>query len=178
MDSITRVARRLGLSARTDAGLPTVLELDLSHGVLSGPPSSPLVALRQRHALTLRAIRDGLRHAVTDDKVIGLIVHTGTCPLSLADADEVGALIAAFTVHKPSVAWTESFGELTSGLAGYRVAVNASQIWLQPSGALGLTGVHLGSRCCAGVWTSWVSIRSTASGTSTSRPRTSSRRPR
>lgn len=144
MDPITRVAHRLGLSSRPDAALPTVLELDLSHGVLSGPPSSPLVALRQRQALTLRAIRDGLRHAVTDDKVIGLLVHTGTCPLSLADADEVGALIAAFTEHKPSVAWTESFGELTSGLAGYRVAVNASQIWLQPSGALGLTGVHLG----------------------------------
>ncbi len=78
-----------------------------------------------------------------DDKVVGLLVHVGTCPLSLAEADEIGSLIADFTEHKPSIAWTESFGELTSGLAGYRVAVNAGQVWIQPSGALGLTGVHL-----------------------------------
>lgn len=143
MKPITCVARRLGLSSLSGPALPTVLELDLSHGVLSGPPSSPLVALRRRRAPTMRAIRDGLRHAATDDQVIGLLVHTGTCPLSLADADEVASLVASFTEHKPSVAWTESFGELTSGLAGYRIAVNARHIWLQPSGALGLTGVHL-----------------------------------
>lgn len=144
MDPFSLVTDRLGLPSRPDPTLPVVLELDLSHGVVSTPPTSPLVALRQRQAPTMRAIRDGLRHAATDDKVVGLLVHTGTCPVSLADADEIGALIAAFTIAKPSIAWTESFGELTSGLAGYRLAVNAGQIWVQPSGALGLTGVQLG----------------------------------
>ena len=76
--------------------------------------------------------------------MLGLLVHVGTCPLSLAEADEIGGLVAEFSKARPSIAWTESFGELSSGLAGYRVAINAGEIWLQPSGALGLTGVHLG----------------------------------
>ncbi len=45
---------------------------------------------------------------------------------------------------KPSIAWTATFGELSSGLAAYRIALNADEIWVQPTGALGLTGVHLG----------------------------------
>ncbi|QCW50619.1 signal peptide peptidase SppA [Nocardioides dongxiaopingii] len=122
----------------------TVLELDLSHGVQVGPPGSPLEALRLRQAPTLRALGEGLRRAAGDDDVLGLLVHVGTCPLTLAQADEVGALVADFSQDKPSVAWTETFGELGSGLAGYRVAVHAREIWLQPSGAVGLVGVSAG----------------------------------
>ncbi len=122
----------------------TVLEVDLSAGVVFGPPRSPLDALRLRQAPTVRALGDALRRAADDDDVLGLLLHVGTCPLTLAQADEVAALVADFSQSKPSVAWTETFGELTSGLAGYRVAVSARDVWLQPSGALGLTGVHLG----------------------------------
>jgi protease IV len=144
MDPIRRVTDRLGLPARANPQQPTVLELDLSHGVQFAPPASPVAALRQRRAPGARAIREGLRRAATDPKVLGLLVHVGTCPLTLAEADEIGAAIAEFSKARPSIAWTESFGELTSGLAGYRLAVNAREVWLQPSGALGLTGVHLG----------------------------------
>ncbi len=133
--------RATGGSARH---LPAVLELDLSHGVRSAPPSSPLAAIRARRTPSMRSIRDGLRKGVSDPAVVGLLVHVGTCPLTLAEADEIGGLVAEFSKARPSIAWTESFGELSSDLAGYRVAINARQIWLQPSGALGLTGVHLG----------------------------------
>ena len=130
-----------GLGAR---GPRTVLELDLGHGLQTGPPRHPLEALRARHAPSLRAVGDGLRRAAADDDVLGLLVHVGTCPLPLSVADEVGAMIADFSQDKPSLAWTATFGELTSGLTGYRLAVNAREVWVQPSGALGLTGVHLG----------------------------------
>lgn len=130
-----------GLGSR---GPRTVLELDLSHGVLTGPPKHPFEALRMRNAPSSRAIGDGLRKAATDDDVLGLLVHVGTCPLGLSVADEVGAMIADFSQSKPSIAWTATFGELSSGMAGYRIAVNADEIWVQPSGAVGLTGVHLG----------------------------------
>lgn len=138
--------RRLpGLGGRGGAGaVRTVLELDLSHGLQSGGARNPLEAFRLREAPSLHAIGEGLRVAASDDHVLGLLVHLGTCPLSLSVADEVGALIADFSRHKPTIAWTATFGELTSGLASYRVAINADEIWIQPSGALGLTGVHLG----------------------------------
>ncbi len=126
-----------------DAGQRIVLELDLSHGLASAPPSGPLEALRSGRMPGLREVVRGLRRGAGDDHVVGLIVHTGTCPLTLADADELGAAIAEFTAHKPSIAFTESFGELSSDLAGYRIALNATQIWMGPAGGLGLVGVHL-----------------------------------
>ncbi|GAA5156067.1 signal peptide peptidase SppA [Nocardioides marinquilinus] len=121
-----------------------VLELDLAGGVAFAPPANPLEAWRLRLAPSVRAVREGLRRAAGDDAVRGLVVHLGTCPLTLAQADEVAGLVADFTEHKPSIAWTATFGELTSGLAGYRAALGAGEVWLQPSGALGVAGVHLG----------------------------------
>lgn len=126
-----------------DAGQRVVLEIDLSHGLASAPPGSPLEALRSGRLPGLREVVRGLRRGAQDTHVVGLIVHTGTCPLSLADADELGVAIAEFTKTKPSIAFTESFGELSSDLAGYRIALNASSIWMGPAGGLGLVGVHL-----------------------------------
>lgn len=122
---------------------PTVLELDLSRGLVAPGARDPRRALRMLHAPSMRSIREGLRAGARDDRVVGLLVHVGECPLSLTEADEVGALVAEFGDAKPTVAHTETFGEMTSGLAGYRLASHAQQVWLQPSGALGLTGVAL-----------------------------------
>ncbi|WP_139978376.1 signal peptide peptidase SppA [Nocardioides litoris] len=123
-------------------GPKVVLELDLAHGVQTGPPRTPLEALRARNAPSLRSIGDGLRRAAVDDDVLGLLVNTGTEALGLAAADEVGAMVADFSQAKPSIAFATSFGELGGGLAAYRIAVNAREVWLQPTGAVGLIGVH------------------------------------
>lgn len=120
---------------------PVVLELDLSRGVLTSAPSSPLVALRMRNATTMRALRDALRHGAQSDSVAGLVVHVGPNPLPAAIGDEVAELIAEFAKSRPTIAWSESFGELSNATLAYRVASAASEIWLQPSGALGLNGV-------------------------------------
>lgn len=120
---------------------PVVLELDLSRGVLTAAPSSPLVALRMRNATTMRALREALRHAAQADNVAGLVIHVGTNPLPAAIGDEVAELISEFGQHRPTIAWTESFGELSNATLAYRVASAASEIWLQPTGALGLNGV-------------------------------------
>ena len=122
------------------ANLPVVLELDLARGVLTHAPTSPIEALKQRTATTLRDIREGLAHAEKDDHVVGLAVHIGTAPLPLGDADEVAELIAAFT--KPTIAWTETFGELSGHSSAYRIACAADEIWLQPTGTVGFSGFH------------------------------------
>lgn len=120
---------------------PVVLELDLSRGVLTSAPSSPLVALRMRNATTMRALRDALRHAANANNVAGLVVHVGPHPLPAAIGDEVAELITEFSAARPTIAWSESFGELSNATLAYRVASAASEIWLQPSGSLGLNGV-------------------------------------
>ena len=122
---------------------PVVLELDLSRAVLSSPPDNPLAALQVINAPSMRAIREGLRRAATDDHVKGLIVHIGTAQFSAAQGDELAALIRRFGEAKPTVAWTESFGEFASAVFAYKLAAAASQVWVQESGVLAIGGLHL-----------------------------------
>lgn len=130
------------LFAKTKPGR-TILEIDLDRGVLRAAPENPLEAFRAINAPTLTSLTEALREAASDERVSGLIVHVGTCPLSAAMVDEVGAAIRAFGEHKPTLAYAETFGELTSGMFPYRLATAAGAIWLQPSGTVNLGGVHV-----------------------------------
>lgn len=122
---------------------PLILELDLARGILSQSPTSPLEAFRARHSAAMRQIRDGLRKGARDPKVAGLVIHLGSCPLTPGQCDEIGELIGRFGRDKPTIAWTETFGELGNATLAYRLATSASEIWLAPSGSLGLNGVQL-----------------------------------
>ncbi len=122
---------------------PVVLELDLARGVTSQAPSHLLALYQARHLPTMRQIRDGLRRGAKDGRVAGLVIHLGACPLTPSQCDEIGELIQQFGTHKPTIAWTETFGELGNATMAYRIASFAQEIWLAPTGALGLNGVQL-----------------------------------
>ncbi|MFT3861973.1 signal peptide peptidase SppA [Micropruina sp.] len=124
------------------AGEGVILELDLDFSVLSAPPANPLEALKLINAPTMKALRDGLRRAASDDAVLGLLVHIGTCQLTAAQCCELADLLAGFGEHKPVWAHTASFGEFGTALLPYLLAAHADQIWLQPSGECGLGGVR------------------------------------
>lgn len=121
----------------------TILELDLDLGALSVPPTQPLAALRAMHSPSMRAITSGLREGAADPRVVGLVVHIGVCPVTPAQLDELCAALEEFATAKPIIAYTESFGELSNATFAYRIAAQAGEIWMQPSGELGLSGVGL-----------------------------------
>lgn len=122
-----------------------VLEIDLARGVLTAPPEHPLAALRAINSASLGALREGLRHAAKDDHVLGLVLRTSEhSQLDLAGLQELGLMVAEFDKSKPTVVVAETFGELGSAMPLYALATNARSIWLQPSGHLGLGGIHLG----------------------------------
>lgn len=129
--------------------LPVILELDLAKGVITQQPSSPLAAIKQRHATTLRDIRAALASAEDDDHVAALVVHIGVAPLPHGDADEVAQAIREFA--KPTIAWSETFGELAGHTVAYRLACAADEIWLQPTGSVGFTGYHTSMALFRGV---------------------------
>ncbi|TDO52433.1 protease-4 [Kribbella sp. VKM Ac-2527] len=121
-----------------------LLELDLTRGVLETPPSSPLAAFRARHLPTLRELVAGLRKASRDDTVVGLVAHVGGPALSLAQVQDLREAVTDFrAAGKPAVAWTESFGEVGAGTVPYYLATAFDEIWVQPSGELGITGVSV-----------------------------------
>jgi protease IV len=121
-----------------------LLELDLTRGVLETPPTSPVAAFRARHLPTLRELVAALRKGARDDAVAGVVAHLGGQRLSLAQVQDLREAVADFrTSGKPAVAWTESFGETGSGTVAYYLATAFDEIWVQPSGDLGITGVSV-----------------------------------
>jgi protease-4 len=121
---------------------PLLLELDLSRGLLESPPASPVEALRAVHVPALRTVVEALRRATADDRVAGLVAHVGAKQPTLAQSDELRAAVLGFRASgKPSVCWAETFGELTPGNVGYHLATAFDEIWVQPSGDVGLVGV-------------------------------------
>lgn len=122
---------------------PIVLELDMGRGVLVARPTNPVQALQLINSATLGALRQHLADAAEDPRVVGLIVHSVPSQTLLAHVEEIAGLVEAFGEKKQTMAWAESFGELSGGLAAYRLAVAADQIWVQPTGMLSIGGVEL-----------------------------------
>jgi protease-4 len=119
-----------------------VLEIDLTQGLMEAPPTTPVAALRTMQVPVLRQIVRALREAADDPRVLGVVAHIGAKPPTAAQADEIRAAVADFRASgKPTWCWTEAFGELGPGNVGYHLATAFDEIWLQPTGDVGLTGV-------------------------------------
>lgn len=124
-------------------GARLLLELDLTRGLLESPPASPVEAIRAMHVPNLRGVVEALHRAADDDQVAGLVAHVGAQQPTLAQSEEIRAAVAELrAAGKPAVCWTESFGELVAGNVTYHLASAFEQIWLQPSGDVGLVGLR------------------------------------
>jgi protease-4 len=105
-------------------------------------PADPVAKLRSRGRTRLRATLRTLHEAGEDPRVVGLIARVGDVAMPFAIAQEIRAAVVAFAAAgKPTVAWAETFGESANGTVPYLLATGFSEIWLQPSGDLGLIGV-------------------------------------
>ncbi len=123
---------------------PLILELDLTDGIAEGPVADPVSAFMTRRKLRMSDVLEGLRRARKDDRVRALVVKVGGSRIGLARVQELREAIGTFReTGKLTVAWSESFGEFTGGNVPYYLATAFDRIYLQPSGALGLTGVSV-----------------------------------
>jgi protease IV len=121
---------------------PLILELDLTEGLAETKPTDPVSAIASRGRAVLPDVLDGLRRARTDARVQALVARLGGRPIGLAAVQELRHAIAEFAdAGKTTIAWAESFGEFSASNVQYYLATAFEQIWLQPSGDLGLTGI-------------------------------------
>ena len=121
---------------------PLILELDLTDGLAETRPADPVSAIMGRNKAVLPDVLDGLRRARDDARVRTLVVRLGGRNLGLAAVQELRRAIAEFAdAGKATIAWAESFGEFSASNVQYYLATAFEQIWLQPSGDLGLTGI-------------------------------------
>lgn len=127
------------LPGRSD---PLLLELDLGTALVEPPPHAPVARLMSRGQPSLRDVLAGLHRAAKDPRVAGLIVRTGGALQPLAHAQELRDALREFgATGRPTVAWAETFGEFGRGTAGYLIATGCTEIWLQPTGEIGMTGL-------------------------------------
>src|SRR5215217_2791246 len=122
----------------------TLLELDLTEPLVAPEADDPLARLRARSRRLLRPTLRALHEAAEDRHVVGLIAKVGG-RWPWATMQEVRRGVQAFAKSgKPTLAWTETFGELGShGMAAYVLATAFGELWLQPGGEVGPLGVGI-----------------------------------
>ncbi len=118
-----------------------LLELDLTQPLAEPSPDDPLDRLLSRGRRQLRPTLRALHQAGDDPRVLGLIAKVGG-PLPWAMAEELRRGVATFAAsRKPTLAWAETFPTGGAGMSSYALASAFDEIWLQPGGEVGLTGI-------------------------------------
>jgi len=119
-----------------------ILEVDLERGIPEMPADDPFAVFGGGRPLTLRDVVDALEKAGDDPHVVGLVARLGAAPIGFAEIQEVRDAVKAFRAKKKfAVAYSETFGEFAPGNGAYYLATAFDEVWLQPSGDLGLNGL-------------------------------------
>jgi protease-4 len=85
------------------------------------------------------ALRDAvaaIHRAAEDPRVAGLVARVQLAASPAGAVQELREAIAAFSAVKPSLAWAETY----PGTMSYYLASAFGEVWMQPSGSVGLVG--------------------------------------
>ena len=120
-------------------GIPSgcVLEFNLR----SVPPETtgfdPLtIVTGGARAMALRDAVAAIYRAAEDPRVAGLIARVELAASPVGAVQELREAIAAFSAVKPSLAWAETY----PGTLSYYLASAFGEVWMQPSGSVGMIG--------------------------------------
>ncbi|MDD5586955.1 MAG: signal peptide peptidase SppA [Alphaproteobacteria bacterium] len=124
-----------------------VLEIDFTHPVVEqsrGMALSLTSLLQEEEELPLLDIVRALDRAKDDPRVKGIVARIGTEQPSLAHTQEIRAALQRFREKgKFSYIFAPSYGNFGLGNRAYYLASAFENIWLQPVGTVGLTGVGI-----------------------------------
>src|ERR1700754_162313 len=110
----------VSLSRRTS---PFLLEFDLTHPLVEAEPEDPIGKLRSRGKPRLAKLLRALDEGGSDPRGVGLIAKVGGTAIPLAIAQELRDGVRRFAASgKPTVAWSETFGEAINGTVAYLLA--------------------------------------------------------
>jgi protease-4 len=136
-DDLRDALRRIDTARHHGVPDGCILELDL-HSV---PPETsgfdPLTFISGGgRPMLLRDAVSAIHRAAKDPRVAGLIARVQLSAAPAGPVQELRAAIAAFTEVKPSLAWAETY----PGTLSYYLASAFSEVWMQPTGTVGLVG--------------------------------------
>ncbi|MBX8687228.1 signal peptide peptidase SppA [Mycobacterium sp. 20091114027_K0903767] len=136
-DDLKTLVRRVDTARHNGVPNGCVLELDLQ----TMPPETagfdPLAVISGGgRPLVLRQAVAAIHRAAEDDRVAGLIARVQLPAAAPGAVQELRAAIAAFSDVKPTLAWAETY----PGTLSYYLASAFREVWMQPSGTVGLVG--------------------------------------
>jgi len=137
LDDLRSLARKVDTARHNGVPNGCVLELDL----LTAPPETtgfdPMAIISGGgRPMALREAVAAIHRAAEDDRVGGLIARVQLPAAAAGPVQELRAAIAAFSDEKPSLAWAETY----PGTLSYYLASAFREVWMQPSGTVGLVG--------------------------------------
>jgi protease-4 len=143
------------LAATSKPGVPrdVILQVDFEQGVIEAIPDDPVAQMMLENTTPVLDIVEALDKAAGDKRVKALVARIGGGGMGLAHVQEVRDAVIRFRESgKPAIAHAESFGEFGPGNGGYYLATAFDEIYLQPSGDVGLTGLLYESMFMAGTF--------------------------
>jgi Periplasmic serine proteases (ClpP class) len=137
LDDLRGVARRIDTARHHGVPDGVVLELDLQALPHETGGFDPLALIRTGgQPPVLRDVVDAIHRAADDPRVVGLIARVQLSAAAAGPVQELRAAIAEFSALKPSLAWAETY----PGTLSYYLASAFGEVWMQPSGTVGLIG--------------------------------------
>jgi protease-4 len=123
-----------------------ILTADLTRELPEGSTEDPLRRLIFGGTPTLRDTLDAIEAAGNDTRVKVLLVRVGEDEIGFAKIQEIRDAVAGFRAKgKLALAFADSFGEFGPGTRPYYLASAFDEVWLQPLGNVGLTGLYADS---------------------------------
>ncbi len=134
------------IHARGTVPSKTILEANFDKSYPEQIPDTPTARFLTSDRQTLRDVIDSIDRGASDGRVVGLIARIGAASMGIAQTQEIRDAVLRFRAHKKfAVAYSETFGEFGPGNGAYYLATAFDQIYLQPSGDVGLTGIIMES---------------------------------
>lgn len=135
-DDLRSLARKVDTARHHGVPNGCVLELDL----LTAPPETvgfdPMAIFSGGKPLVLREAIGAIHRAAEDSRISGLIARVQIPAAAAGPVQELRDAIADFSDVKPSLAWAETY----PGTLSYYLASAFREVWMQPSGTVGLVG--------------------------------------
>src|SRR6185369_2942153 len=137
VDDLRALARRVDTARHRGVSNGCLLELDLLTVPNETGSFDPFALIAGGgKPLLLREAISAIHRAADDPRVAGLIARVQIPAAAAGPVQELREAIAAFSDVKPSLAWAETY----PGTLSYYLASVFREVWMQPSGTVGLVG--------------------------------------
>ncbi len=130
------------LVIRQEPTLPrgVVLNLDLTHSLAEG--GDDRLGGLLGHEASLRDALDALERGRKDARVKGVLARLGGDQIGFAQTQELRAAVERFRASgRFAIAYADSYGDGGAGNRAFLLASGFDEVWMQPLGVVGLTGL-------------------------------------